>query len=144
MVEFPHIYTTNVQGTNDPILKLTSNNLPELQVSSPSTFGGPDGYWNPEAFFSAAVSTCFILTFKSVARAMKLEWTDINVDADAYLDKQDSKLSFNKIEIFVTLRVPAGQSHENYLKALMKAESNCLITNSIKSKVQLHPVVQNV
>lgn len=143
MADFPHIYTTNAHGTNDPILKLTSENLPELQISPPTNFGGPEGYWNPEAFFSAAVSTCFILTFKSVARAMKLQWTDINVDADAYLDKQDSKLSFSKIDIFVTLIVPAGQSHDNYHKALVKAESSCLITNSIKAEVKLHPVIQD-
>ncbi len=144
MTDFPHIYTTNAQGTIDPILKLTSDGLPELQVSPPTNFGGPEGYWNPEAFFSASVSTCFILTFKSVARAMKLEWIDINVDADAYLDKQDSKLSFTKIDIFVTLRVPVGSSHDNYHKALIKAEASCLITNSIKSDIHLHPVIQDL
>jgi organic hydroperoxide reductase OsmC/OhrA len=142
MADFPHVYTTSALGTHDPILKLNSANLPELQVSPPVEFGGPEGYWNPEAFFSAAISTCFILTFKSIARAMKLEWIDINVDVDAYLDKNVNQLSFTKVDIFVTLRVPRGQSFENYQNALTKAESSCLITNSIKAETHLHPVIQ--
>lgn len=141
MADFPHIYTTSAQGTSDQILSLQSNNLPDLKVAPPSQFGGPDGYWNPEAFFSAAVSTCFILTFKSVSRAMKLAWTDINVDADAYLSKEGSKLSFTKVDIFVTLTVPAGSDKEAYLKALKKAEESCLITNSITAEIHLTSVI---
>ncbi len=143
MADFPHIYTTTAQGTTATVLNLKSENLPDLEVSPPTQFGGPEGYWNPEAFFSAAVSTCFILTFKSVARAMKLEWSEIKVDADAYLDKQGSKMSFTKVDIFVTLRVPSGESPDPYLTALKKAEENCLITNSIKSDIHLHPVIQS-
>lgn len=142
MSDFPHIYTTTTQGTTATVLHLKSESLPDLEVAPPTQFGGPEGYWNPEAFFSAAVSSCFILTFKSVARAMKLEWSEIKVDADAYLDKQDSKLSFTKVDIFVTLQVPAGTSSDSYLKALKKAEESCLITNSITAVVHLHPVIQ--
>lgn len=144
MSDFPHVYTTTAQGTNEMILKVSSDKLQDMQITPPPQFGGPEGYWNPEAFFSAAVSSCFILTFKSIARAMKLEWTGINVDADAYLDKTGSKLSFTKIDIFVSLSIPAGKSQDSYLKALTKAEENCLITNSIKSEVHLHPVLQEV
>jgi organic hydroperoxide reductase OsmC/OhrA len=144
MADFPHVYTTNAMGTHDPILKLSSEKLPEMQVSPPVEFGGPEGYWNPEAFFSASISTCFILTFKSIARAMRLEWNDINVDVDAYLDKKEGQLSFTKVDIFVTLKIPQGKEVENYQKALVKAEGSCLITNSIKSEIKLHPVIQEI
>ena len=142
MSDFPHIYTTTAQGTTETVLNLKSEKLPDLEVAPPTQFGGPEGYWNPEAFFSAAVSSCFILTYKSYARAMKLEWLEIKVDADAYLDKQDSKMSFTKVDIFVSLRVPAGSSPDPYLKALKKAEENCLITNSITAEIHLHPVIE--
>lgn len=144
MADFPHVYTTSAQATNDPILKLAAETLPSLEVSPPVQFGGPEGYWNPEAFFSAAISTCFILTFKSVTRAMKLDWKDIKVDADAYLEKENSKLIFNRVDIFVTLRVSQGSNHESYLKALTKAETSCLITNSINAQIHLHPVIEEL
>lgn len=143
MADFPHIYTTNAQGTNEVILDLTAENLPPMQVSPPKEFGGPEGYWNPEAFFSAAISTCFILTYKAIARGKKLTWTKINVDVDAYLDKVENTLSFNRVDIFVTLTVPRTETGKEdiYLKALHKAEETCLITNSIKGTIQLHPKI---
>jgi len=144
MNAFPHVYTTNVQGTNDPILGLSAEKLPPLQISAPIEFDGPQGYWSPEAFFSASVSTCFILTFKAIARGKKLSWDSINVDADAYLDKSENKLKFTRVDVFVTLTIPPSEAgkEEIYLNALRKAEETCLITNSISATVQLNPKVE--
>ncbi len=142
MSDYPHIYTTSARGTADQVLKLQANNVPGLDVAPPPQFGGPEGYWNPEAFFSAAVSTCFILTFKAIARSMKIEWDAIDVDADAYLSKEGAKLSFTRVDIFVSLTVPLGSNQEIYLKALKKAEESCLITNSINAETHLIPVIK--
>ncbi len=144
MADFPHIYTTNTQGTNEVILNLAAENLPPISVTPPKEFGGPEGYWNPEALFSAAVSSCFILTFKAIARGKKLTWETINVDADAYLDKVENTLSFTRVEVFVTLGIPSSETGKEdiYLKALHKAEETCLITNSIKASVFLHSKIE--
>lgn len=144
MSEFPHIYTTSVKATNEVFLELSSDNLPSMQVTPPKEFGGPDGYWNPEAFFSASISTCFILTYKTIARGKKLNWEKINVDVDAYLDKSGNRLSFNRVDIFVTLTIPATEESkvETYQRALEKAEEACLITNSIHAAIQLHAKVE--
>lgn len=143
MADFPHVYTTNVKGSSEVILDLTAVNLPLISVTPPKEFGGPEGYWSPEAFFSAAISSCFILTFKAIARGKKLSWKTINVDADAYLDKIENTLSFTRVDIFVTLTIPATEmgNEDVYLKALHRAEETCLITNSIKASVRLHPKI---
>lgn len=143
MNAFPHVYTTTAQGASENFLDLSSEGLPSMLVSPPPQFGGPEGYWNPEAFFSAAISTCYILTFRSITRIMKLYWININVDVDAYLDKKDSKLSFDKVEIFVTLTLPEGQESAPALKALEKAKENCLITNSINSQIVLNLKIEH-
>lgn len=137
MSSFPHIYTTTAEGSSDDYLTLSVEGLPSMVVSSPPEFGGPKGYWNPEAFFSAAISTCFILTYKFVAKKMKLAWNNILVDVDAYLDNTEGKLSFTKAKIFVTLVVAEGVEEETAIKALHKAKETCLITNSITSEIDL-------
>lgn len=137
MSSFPHVYTTTAEGSSGDYLTLKSEDLPSMVVSPPPEFGGPKGYWNPEAFFSAAISTCFILTFKFVAKTMKISWNHILVDVDAYLDKSEGKLSFSKAEIFVTLTLEKGQEEEAAIKALHKAKETCLITNSITSEIEL-------
>jgi organic hydroperoxide reductase OsmC/OhrA len=143
MADFPHVYTTNAQGSNDAILQLTSDKLPALQVSPPKEFGGPDSFWNPEALFSASISTCFILTYKAIARAKKLIWDGINVDADSYLDKNGHQLSFTRVDIFVTLTIPLSEAGKEdfYLSALEKAEETCLVTNSITATIKLYPKI---
>lgn len=144
MADFPHVYTTNAKGSSEVLLDLTAENLPQIPVSPPKEFGGPEGYWSPEAFFSAAISTCFILTFKAISRGKKLNWKTVNVDADAYLDKIENVLSFTRVDIFVTLTIPASEvgNEEVYLKALHRAEETCLITKSIKATLQLHPKIE--
>lgn len=146
MTSFPHVYTTTAKGSAEVLLDLSAENLPALSVSPPKEFGGPEGYWSPETFFSAAVSTCFILTFKAIARGKKLTWESINVDVDAYLDKVENSLSFSKVDIFVTLSIPSTEAGKEdiYLTALHKAEETCLITNSIKATVQLQPRIEIV
>lgn len=143
MSQFPHVYTTTAKGTNDTVLKLSSESLPPLDVSPPPQFGGPKGYWNPEAFFSAAISSCFILTFKSVTGFMKLAWEEIEVDVDAYLDKTGSKLSFTKVEIFVSLMLKSAEDEEKARKALEKSKDNCLVTNSINSQIHLSVKIES-
>jgi hypothetical protein len=47
---------------------------------------------------------------------MKLEWIEIKVDANAYLDKQDSKMSLTKVDIVVSLIIPFGANFDPYQK----------------------------
>jgi len=142
MTAFPHVYTTTTDGSSAQVLKLNCEGIPDTEVAAPPQFGGPAGYWSPEIFFSAAVSSCFILTFKAVARAMKLEWQTITVDADAYLDKESGGMRFTKVDIFVTLRVSTSDLQNEGLKALQKAKESCLITRSLNSEIVLHPMVE--
>lgn len=143
MATFPHVYTTNAKGNSEEtVLKLSSEKLPTLDISSPPEFNGPEGYWSPETFFSGAIASCFILTFKAVARGMKITWKDLNVDVDASLDKVEGKLFFNRVDIFVTLTVSDKDiPEETYVKALTKAETACLVSQSIKAEVHLHPKI---
>lgn len=143
MDTFPHVYTSTSRGGPTDLLDLNCEGLTTTSVAAPPQFGGPSGHWSPEIFFSSAVSTCFILTFRAVSRAMKLEWEKILVDADAYLDKDSSgKLRFTKVEIFVTLTIYSPEKKEVALKALQKAEENCLINNSLNSQIELHPTIE--
>ena len=111
-------------------------------VSPPPQFGGPDqGNWTPEDMFCAAISSCFILTFKSYTKIKKLDWRHISVIAEAYLDKTDKTLSFTKVIIKPTLEVCCEGNVDPYLEALHKAEEQCLVTNSIKSDIEFIPKV---
>lgn len=142
MTAFPHIYITNASASKESSIVLTSDNLSSIEVTAPPQFGGPDGFWNPEAFFCASVSTCFVLTFRAIARGMKLDWSNLQVEVRSYLDKQEGRLFFTKLEIFAQLEAVGENDIDPFLKALKKAEESCLITNSVNAEKILYPTVK--
>jgi organic hydroperoxide reductase OsmC/OhrA len=100
-------------------------------------FGGPGDAWSPEGLLVAAVADCFILTFRAVARAAKLEWSDLDVRVDGTLERRDGMTAFTAFELHATLAIGADIDEAEALAALERAEHGCLISNSLKAPVQL-------
>lgn len=140
MDKFPHEYITRASAKSDSLISLSSENMPQTTIAGPPPqFGGDKGHWSPEDLFCASISSCFILTFKSYCSIKKLNWEKLDVEAHAFLDKSDRKLSFNKVVISAKLEVCCEGNADPFLEALHKAKEQCLITNSIKSEVEFHP-----
>ena len=141
MNEFPHHYAvgTRVAGPTGTVT-LTSADLPDLATAPPTEFDGPGDHWSPETLLVGAVCDCFVLGFKAVASASRLEWTDLAVEVVGTLDRIDRKMRFTHFTITAELVVPKG--HEiRAPRILQKAEEVCLITNSLSAHVQLESKV---
>ena len=137
MDAFPHHYRVSGNATNDSHVALKGENLPEIVTAPPAEFGGPGDQWSPEALLVGAVADCFILSFRAIARASKLEWLDIDCTATGTLDRIERVTRFTAVEVNATLRVPAGTDVEKAEKLLHKAEDSCLITNSLSADSSL-------
>lgn len=108
-----------------------------IHFSAPPEFGGEPGVWTPEHFLLAAVASCFIETFKAVARASKLEFQGIEVAVDGLLEKEAAGLRFTKIFIRSALIIYDDAAHELALRVLNKAGRNCLVVRSLSSSVEV-------
>jgi organic hydroperoxide reductase OsmC/OhrA len=108
-----------------------------IHFSAPVEFGGEPGVWTPEQFFLASVGSCFIETFKAVAKASKLEFQGIEVGVDGVIEKEAGALRFTKITIRPVLIVYSEESDELGLRVLAKTERNCLILHSLSSQIEL-------
>ena len=64
MHDFPHQYVVTASGTVGGEIDVTSGSLPVLHAAPPIEFDGPGDRWSPESLLVAAVSGCFILTFR--------------------------------------------------------------------------------
>ena len=142
MHEFPHHYYVTATATADQNVQLNSPGLDALESAPPAEFGGPGDRWSPETLLAAAVADCFILTFRAVARASKLEWTSLDCKVDAVLDKVDKVTQFTELKETVELTVPEGTDEQKALRLLEKAEKFCLITNSLKGETHLEATVR--
>ena len=137
MQEFPHHYAVTASSAADSNIALESPGLESLESAGPAEFGGPGDLWSPETMLVASVADCFILTFKAIARASRMDWVSLRCDAVGILEKVDRVTQFTGFRIQATLDVPEGTREEKALRLLEKAEKSCLITNSLKAESHL-------
>ena len=142
MQDFPHHYKTTASARHDSNVDLTSPGLPNLPAAAPAEFGGPGDHWSPETLLSAAVASCFKLSFKAIARAAKFEWITIRCDVIAVLERVDKVTQFTEFHQTVILEVPRGSDEAKAMRLLEKAERSCLVTNSLTGTTRLDATVR--
>lgn len=142
MQALPHLYQTKATGSAQGNVRLEAEaGVPALDTSAPPQFGGPEGFWSPETLFVGAVADCYILTFRAIARASKLEWESLEVDVDGLLDRVEGVTRFTRFTVKPRLLVKAADDAGRAVQLLEKAERSCLITNSLNAEIHLEPTV---
>ncbi|MDG0992192.1 OsmC family protein [Luminiphilus sp. nBUS_16] len=143
MEPLPHHYTAIASGDKaDSHITVTASGLPDLTTNAPAEFGGPGNQWSPESLLMAAVADCFVLTFRAIAQASKLQWDQIQCQATGTLDRIDRKPQFTEIQLHVTVTPQGDISAERVQRLLEKAEDGCLITNSLSATVSMTSDIQ--
>ncbi|ANO52969.1 OsmC family protein [Woeseia oceani] len=142
MHSYPHLYAVSADAGLEGDVRLTSNGLAEISSAPPAEFGGPGDQWSPETLLVAAVADCFVLTFRAIARASKLEWVALKCEVEGVLDRTDKVVRFTEFKLKVLLHVPQGTNEQQAKRILEKSENGCLITNSLKSDTQLEAEVR--
>jgi peroxiredoxin-like protein len=137
---FPYLYETEVEWTEQRMGDLESPGLASLQVASPPEFQGHEGMWTPEHYFVASVNSCFMTTFLAIAEMSRLELVSFDSKATGKLDKvEGAGYQMTEVVLKPKLVIRYNKDLERAGRILEKAERNCLISNSIKTKVRLEP-----
>jgi len=137
MKPYPHHYSVEASSGPSGSVDLRAPSLPALASAPPVEFDGPGDQWSPESLLVASVVDCFVLTFRAIARASKLEWTQLDCAAEGTLDRVESVTRFVGLRIVAHLALPAGGNTETGKRLLEKAERTCLVTNSLSCAVEL-------
>lgn len=137
MQVLPHQYIVNANAHSDNRLTVKTDNLDELTIAPPINFGGPGDQWSPEDLFMASVASCFVLSFRAIARASNLSWDSLSCSSQGTLEKADGVLKFTKIVTSVSLIIPDIESTETARRLLAKADKSCLVANSLNCEIQL-------
>ena len=147
----PHYYNVSVAWKSDRKGMMCSPELTQaqehaagcLEVATPPEFPkGIPGIWSPEHLFTASVSSCLMTTFLAIAENSKLEFDSFECNSKGKLEQIDGKFQMSEITLYPTVTIHEEQHREKALRVLQKAEVNCLISNSIKSKVEMKPEVK--
>lgn len=118
---------------------MKSPELPtKIEVATPPEFEkGVPGIWSPEHLFTASVLSCFMTTFLAIAEYSKLEFETFDCDAEGILDKVNGKFLMTEVNLNAKLKINDISKKDKAERVLQKSEAACLISNSIKTKVNL-------
>ena len=144
MHPYPHTYVVEASARPTDDVTISSTRLPDLATAPPAEFDGPGDRWSPETLLCASVANCFILTFRSHARASKLEWAGLECRTEAVLENVGGVPQFTRFRTHATLKIPAGADAVKARMLLQKAEDRCLVTNSLKGERHLDAAIETV
>ena len=136
MQNFPHRYEVVAAGDMLDDIELESDSLPPLRLAPPAEFDGPGDRWSPETLLVAAMAGCYVLTFRAVARASRVSWTWLRCEVGGTLERIDKAPQFTAFDMHVRLSIPPTMDEEQARRALEKAESQCLVSKSLKGTVR--------
>jgi len=137
MHPLPHQYTVDARAGATGSVQLCGDGLPAIMCAPPAQFGGPGDQWSPEDLLIGAVADCFVLSFRAIARASKLEWSHLECRVDGTLDRVEGVTRFVGMTVHARLTAPAGTSRDKAERLLAKAENSCLVSNSLACEIGL-------
>jgi peroxiredoxin-like protein len=147
-----HQYYVDIHWDSDrkgimcsPELTVSQSGKGCIEVATPPQFPkGMPGIWSPEHLFTASVSSCFMTTFLAIAENSKLNFESFDCKATGFLEHIDGKFLMTEVFLEPTVTIVQEKDQERTLRILQRTETNCLISNSIKSKVSMKPEIRVV
>lgn len=145
-----HFYEVNVNWNKDrkgimcsPEINSVLGENGCIEVATPPQFNkGIPGVWSPEHLFTAAVSSCLMTTFLAIAENSKLDFKAFGCSSRGKLEQVNGKFLMTEVILEPTVTITHEEDQDRALRILQKSEAACLISNSIKSKVTMVPVIK--
>ena len=136
-------YDVNLQWNSDTKGILSSPALQtKIEVATPPEFPkGMAGIWSPEHLFVASINSCLMATFLAIADNSRIEFINYQSRALGVVEKIEGKYIVTQITIEPTLTIPSTVSKERVMHLFEMSEKACAISNSIKSKINLAPII---
>lgn len=139
-----HYYQVDVSWKSNRKGEIFSPELStSIEVATPPQFPkGMENIWSPEHLFTAAVSSCLMTTFLAIAENSKLEFHNFECKSKGKLEQIEGKFLMTEIILEPVITIMREEDVEKAEKVLQKSEVNCLISNSVKSKITMIPKIQ--
>lgn len=143
-------YHTRVTWKGEHWGHIQMGNGPEMDFSAPPEVQGHPGVLTPEDAFVAAVNTCITMMFLWTTERFKLDLVSYECEAEGTkLIELDRTEIFSSVRLWPRIVLRARDEEREAItrqarRALESAEKYSLVANSIKSKVQIEPVIEFV
>lgn len=135
-------YANSVNWTDGKRGILSAAGKPDLSVATPPDFGGHEGVWSPEDMFVAAVNCCIMTTFLYYRGKENFDLVSYSSVAEGTLHYGEEGLAFTVVKVKPTVAVASESDIEKAERAIQRAESACLVSQSVRSDIIIEAQVQ--
>jgi len=108
-----------------------------FKCAIPPCFEGPGNGASPEDLYALSLLNCFIATFKVIAEKSRLNYEKIEGKAKLVVD-QDSNGNPWMANIILDYILFSPDNRSRAERILKKVETQSMVINSVKSKVEIH------
>jgi organic hydroperoxide reductase OsmC/OhrA len=116
--------------------------MQNIEVATPPEFPkGMEKIWSPEHLFVAAINSCLLTTFLSIAENSKLQFISFESKSTCNVDKINGKHTITEIILQPKLVIHYSQKPERAKHILEMSEKACLISSAIKTTIRLEPEI---
>ena len=113
-----------------------------LPMSAPAGFRGDPSRLNPEQLYVAAVSSCFALTFLTLAAHSRIKVVGFTDDAEGRLERDEGGIRMDRVVLRPHV-VVAGDVDEALIRSLVRdAEEQCYIGRSVAARLVVEPTFE--
>ena len=136
------IYKNSIKWQLEKKGLLTCHGKPDINIATRPEFRGHGGIWNPEDLFVASVNSCIMTTFLYYAQREGLSFLSYESEAEGILERLENQFVFSEIKIKPLILIKQDTDTQKAKNLIELSKKNCLISNSIKSKVIVIPEVR--
>ncbi|MBZ5534558.1 MAG: OsmC family protein [Acidobacteriia bacterium] len=134
-------YNTQLRWSGERHGDLSSEGKPGLKIAAPPEFKGHPGLWTPEDLLVAAVEICTMTTFLAFASHKKIGLLQYESAAEGTLENVNGKYQFTRVVVTPRITVATADEIATVEQLIRDVEGACLISNSLKTQVELRPVI---
>lgn len=136
------VTSVGASGISSPWLnRLKDKNCDDLVMAIPPEFGGPGETYSPEDLYALSLMNCYFATFKYIAEKSKLTFDSISGEATLQVGKGDRSAMWME-SIVIDIRIVGCPNKERALKMLESTKTQCMIINSVNTKVEFNFFVE--
>ena len=132
----------NVEWKREKMGILKSEGFHDIDIATPPKFGGHPGLWTPEHLYVASLTSCFMSTFLSIAEISNLNFLSFQLSGEGKLEEiEPFKKIISEIKLKPVITVGSEALKKRAEKLVKKAHENCIIANSMKTTVEVEPLI---
>lgn len=132
----------NVRWIEGKRYLLSADGKPDIDIATPSQFGGRDDMWSPLDLLVASLNACLLSTFAAVAERMNLKFSRYESEATGEVERFEGTLKFMRILVQPIITVGSDADVELARKAIEAAEKYCPVARSLNVEVKVIPQIK--